>query len=337
MVIIVLSCERRGRHTGIASQVSRPDETSTLYIDSLTDDIFHDIIDCQDIHVIDDTILVIKEHISSLNNYHFKAYSTNSLRPLGSFAISGRGPGELLSPYIVHCNSSEGLFVKENSTGLLHRINVIAAINGETDYLSDGEPVSPYSLDCIPITDSTILSFCLDGNDYVFQLTNSENVNNDIFKLYAGFGERAVTHLSSMFTSNTDLGRIVQFMVFFPQYTILSANGNCHSFAIYKKYSQWRTLFSNQLSPESIQYYTGVTSDKQYIYASYVALPLKKLQDASFGTEIHIFDWSGHFVHSIKVREDIDNLAIDSINKRLYCRRRSDHSIIRYNLSRILQ
>ena len=294
------------------------------------------VIHYKDLQIVDDTILVVKDQVSAINSYHFRTYSTTSLRDLGCFGMSGRGPGEMLSPYIVHCSSSLGLHLRENSTSSLCAVDVMAAIDKTSHYVSC-ETLAPLgSLDCIPIADSIMLNFCLEGNDYVFRLVNYDGRTESLINMFPGFGENTVSHFSSLLTSNTDAEKVIQLMVFLPQFSILSVNGDVVSYAVSKHYTQWRSIFSQPLGPGSIQYYSGVASDKNYIYASFAGIPLKQLQDASIGTEIHVFDWSGHFVHAIRVREDIDNIAIDSVNNRLYCRRRSDHSIIRYSLEEVV-
>ena len=335
-VLIPQSCRQSGIADGVITHLSDPGMTSTLSADTLPEDSFQDVVDCQDIQVIYDTILVVRDRISDINNYHFRTYSTTTLGNLGCFAMSGRGPGEMISPYIVHCSSSAGLLVRENSTSSLCAVDVMAVIDKTNHYVSC-ETLAPLgSLDCMPIADSTLLNFCLDGNDYVFRLVGSDCRQATAVNLFPEIGEDAASHLSSLFTSNTDIGKAAQFMVFLPQLSIVSADGHVSVVAVSKAYTQWRSVLSQPLGPDSVQYYLGVASDVNYIYASYAGLPLKRLQDASLGTEIHIFDWSGKFVHAIKVDADIDCLAMDAINKYLYCRRRSDHSIVRYNLNGIV-
>lgn len=116
-------------------------------------------------------------------------------------------------------------------------------------------------IDCIPLSDTTML-LCLCENDKMFfQINFSDTDNDSRIDLYDDSVAGNITHLSSVMTNNTSLGKAAIFMLFLPQVVYVNEEGQ------------------------------------------------------------------------IKVKESIDYPAIDSKSHYLYCRNRSDHSIIRYNLS----
>ena len=192
-------------------------------------------------------------------------------------------------------------------------------------------------LDWIPATDSSLFSMSLNSDKLHFLL--SDMCGNEIttYQLYNDAnGQVVVPKISCLFTNNTQSGKVAAAMLSLPQIYILNtSDGKVKSVAVNSQYRNWKNIVTEMFGPETIEYYSGIASDDDYIYAVYSGASIMEVNSGEFVPSLHVLDWDGNFLYELRLEDSISNLAVDSHSKMLYCLRKSDHSILRYDLSRL--
>lgn len=182
------------------------------------------------------------------------------------------------------------------------------------------------------------LIITLEDKKFIFHSIAGDGTISRTFDLYKqARGEQYLTHLSNIMTNDGCSGKVAEFLLLFPQFNIIDTeSGQVRSFAVDAAYRKWKSVLNKRIWKDNIDYYTGVTSTRDYLFATYKGVPLSNTYAKGQGTSIHIFDWNGDFLYNIKVAENIDNMAFDSRTGYLYCHERVEDRIIRYDLSNLL-
>ncbi|MBQ0149559.1 MAG: hypothetical protein KBT08_02965 [Bacteroidales bacterium] len=335
--VLLVSCNSSGIIEGADITCIHPGKGLCIDKDSSFIADFCEITDCRDIHIIDDTLFVIQDDVPDRSSRCFKVFSSKTMSYLGQFISTGRGPNEMISPYLIHNNSSDNcLLVRDNSSGSCYSARI--GISTDDDPLLGMTRLITLdnSIDVIPITRNGLLSLRYLDNKCFYEWTDSLGCAGRKYEIIKDLQPSAVTYFSNLVTNNIFKGVVASVMLFLPQINIISESGTIRSIAVDKRYQKWSSLFSERLSPETVQYYDGLSSDKKYLYATYVCQPLKSINSNVEGVQIHIFDWDGNFVLNLSVKEDLGHIAIDSDSNFLYGLTRSSHSIVRYDLNGIL-
>lgn len=291
-----------------------------------------------DIQIVNDTILVLMDQVSDMDNYHFKAYSTKSSAYLGSFLQYGRGPGEMISPRFAPASSSERyLTIKENAAGRAFIVDVESSIRTNRTVTVEQVDLPEDVLDWFPLPDSEGFVLQLENRRLLYRKLGRDGAAVWSASPYNGIDAvRCMPHLSSVLVLNGETGMIAEVMLFLPQVNIFdTADSIIRSVAVDKDYRQWRSLTGKMLGPETVQYYVCAAASPDFIFAAYRNAPLADLSKES-DMSIHIFDWSGRFLCEMKVSENIVSMAYDNLNSCLYAIEQTAHHIVRYNLNGLL-
>lgn len=319
-------------------RVVDPEKSIAIERDSTFDYDFSEVLNCVDIQIVGDTLLIMQDEPTSDDPFHFKAYSIETLSYLGSFIPKGRGPGEMVSPNLVRGSSSrELLSIEDNTTSYIVDVKEAIEKIGEGCIVSSEIPSS--FLDWLPLSQSSALSLTLDGKEFVFHyIDKSDSVNSKDFHLYKDLkGENYATYLSSFPVEKGDSCNAAVVMIFFPQITFFNVReGKVTAIAVNERYKRWSTIVNSSLGMDTIQYYGEAASSPDYLFALYNGESLGEIARGEAESTIQIFDWQGNYLYEIKTNDDIGDLAYDSKNKRLYCLESRTGGIIRYDMSEIL-
>ena len=338
VLLYVSSCVRTGIMKDVPVTLVRPDKVLSVSADTTFECTFPEVLHSFGIQIVNDTILVLQEQVSENNPYHFKAYSTNTFEYLGSFVRNGRGPGEMISPHIARCNTSDRyLSISDNAIGEAYLVDVPSSIITGRGLFIESYQLPSGIIDWLSIPDSGQFLLQQENEEMIFRIIGSGDYDKEIIRPYEGIdGNRCLTYFSSLFVNNGASGEVAEVMMFFPQINIIDTkSGELFSMAVDNSYRKWKQVLASIITMDTKEYYSGATATSEYIIAAYRHLPLKSMSESGHGTSIHVFDWDGNFLFDIKVSEDIGNITYDCIHKSLYCMD-MDGGIIRYDLSAIL-
>lgn len=337
-LLAVVSCIRTGLVSDVPAHLVKPQRVISLAPDTSLHCSFSEVLHAYWMQIVEDSILVLRVQPSHDDPYFFKAYSTKTFEFMGSFIQKGRGPGEMLSPHVVKSAAGgKTLYVNDNSVGKAYGIDVRKAIGNVKEYEYEYEmPIG--ILDWIPATDTTQMLIQEDRNGYAMRFQTNDGKEIKALYPYKAFrGMDKVTYLSMLTGNDGNGGKLVSAMVSFPQITIIDAESHeLKSIAVDKQYKNWKTVLNSQLGPESIQYYSGLSTTQDYIFATYLDVPIKNMAEDGHGSSIHVFDWDGNFLYDIRVKESIEEIVFENDSKCLYCIEKSEDKIIRYDLSQLL-
>lgn len=337
--VMVVSCSEDGIMLDTPVRLVSPDKVVSLRSDTTFQGIFPEVLQCSCIQIVNDSVIVLQDQASETNPYHFKAYSSDSFGYLGPLISRGRGPGEMISPYIAG-NDPKGkyLCLHDNAVGKAYIIDVQQSLESRKASVVHSIDLPPGIADWLPLPGSKQFALKQEKGEFVFQALGSDG---DIFCTFHPYrdidGERCMTHLSSILTNNRVTGKVAEAMVFLPQLNMFDpGTGQMRSVAVDTGYRKWKALLGKMIDKDTREYYAGIDSSPDYIFAAYKGLPLKKIGEPGIGTSIHVFDWDGNFIYDIKVAEDIGDMAFDSRTKSLYCVDVPDCRIVCYRLDALL-
>ncbi len=339
VTLLSASCGREGIVGDVAVRYVKPAEVVSVSVDTTLQCTFEDVVSCYRPQVVNDTILVLQEQACDGNPYFFKAYSTNNFRFLGSFARIGRGPGEMMSPYLINDTTHpEYLTVKENGLGIVYAIDVEKSIESGRIHVAESYELPPDIIDWIPLTSSRQFDLQLENRALIFNVKDREGTVMKSINLFKGVdAERYMTHLSSIFVNNGGSGKVAEVMLMIPQINIIDTDtGQVQCIATDKDYRKWEKILASRFDSNIKEYYCGAASTAEYIFAVYKGVPLSKLNGKGQGSSLHVFDWDGSFLYDIRIAENIDNITYDSRTKNLYAVAKPDNRIVRYDLSGLL-
>ena len=335
--VLAASCSRAGIVHNVPVKFVRPAITVSQVRDTAFNCSFPEVLRGYNIKIVDDTVLVIADQIADPSQYCFKAYSINTFNYLGSFIRKGRGPGEMIDPRLTG-GYSQASCIGLYDVGKAYMVDVEESLKSGRTSITRTYDLPSEILDWMPMPDERQFTMLTENNEFVYQSITNDGTTSQTFNLYKqADGDQHVTHLSSLLTNNGNTAKVAEFMLLFPQFNIMDTeSGQVLTFAVDKAYRKWESILYRRITMDNIDYYTGVTSTRDYIFATYKGVPLSKTYNKGQGTSIHIFDWDGNFLYDIDVAENIDKLAFDRRTGYLYCHERSEDRIIRYDLNRIL-
>lgn len=316
----------------------KPDCIVELSPDNSVYQDFPEVLNCLDLQIVQDSLLVIQDQVREGDACHFKVYSLNTYRHLGSLIHYGRGPGEMISPLIVKTNPEERILcLSENTEPLGYKVHVSDSFKNP-DLLPERLNLPADKVDWMSVCSNNLWVSTIEGNQYLFHELDSNGDKVTSVKPFPGIDVvQYMTYLSSIITGNSLSGKIALAMVFLPQIIFIDTDfGEISSVAVNKAYLDWDAIFNSDFNMDTKQYYLGITSTFDYIFASYWGDSIGKISEGKCGTSIQIIDWSGHFLREIKVKETLGSLAFDQTSEHLYGVERSSGRIVRYNLSSVM-
>ena len=337
--VFAASCGRTGIVSDVPVKFVRPEVTVSQPCDTAFNCLFPEVGRSYDLQIVDDTVLVVSDQIKDSGQYRFKAYSLNTFNYLGSFIRNGRGPGEMIGSRLSGGNLPEacvGVYVSQTRQAYI--VDVEESIKSGQTIIIKNFVLPSNILAWIPMPDDGQFILLIENQEFIFKAIKRDGTISQTFNLYKGAdSKRHVTHLSSILTNIGCSGKVAEFMLLFPQFNIMDTeSGQVRSFAVDAAYRKWKAVLNKRIWKDNIDYYTGVTSTQDYIFATYKGVPISSTYNKDQGTSIHIFDWNGHFLYDIDVTENIDNMAFDSRTGYLYCNERVESKIVRYDLSFLL-
>ena len=335
-VMTLLSCSHSGLLSGVQVKSVKPNKVLYLEAHDCLNDYFDEVSHCCGIQIINDTILVLHDMVNETSIHHFKVYSINSLNHLGSLIQNGRGYGEMLSPHIIKTNTGEDhLYLKENSNGQIHVIDVIKSIETKNTVV-DGSLIHPSNLvDWLPLPEFKQFLLQKENNYFVFHVADSNAEITDTFNLYDGIDVNvSAIYLSSFMLNRGTTGEVATVMAFLPQINLIDTDSKqVKSIAVNDDYHKWDSMMNSNFDMNTVQYYMGATSTPDYLFASYRGMPINMIYDSESGMSIHVFDWHGNFLYDLRISDNVSDIAYDSINKKLYCLDASNSRVLRYDMS----
>lgn len=334
---VLLSCE----HNSSLIKEGRikfvePEKVMSVDPDTSLSDSFREIPYAYNLQIINDSILIIHSQSHETESNQFIAYDMGDYHRLGSFVKQGRGPGEILEPWIVPSDARQkGLYVRDNASGAAYIIDVMRVLGGDNEDSFQEVDIPDGTVDWAPLNSTNYLLLVNEHNELTIQLTGTQK---HTFHPYRGLNaDRYIPKFSSILTGNEAQGKLAYAMLCFPQIAIIDYKSKeIHSSAVDPSYKNWESILKSQFSPESMQYYRTLTSSDKYIIALYDGCSLSDTASPSHIPTIHIFDWEGRFLYELRVRENIGAMSLDSCSSYLYCIDNSSGQIIRYDLSGIL-
>mgnify|MGYP000697657425 CR=1 FL=1 len=338
LALFMVSCHHSGVMQDVSVELASPEKVVSQSIDTTFGNNFSEILNCFRLQIVNDTILVVQEQTNNANVYNFKAYSVNDFNYMGAFARNGRGPGEMIHPHVAICSNARYLNINLNSEGKAYSVNVEETLqHGKLSIVQDYTlPVG--TIDWLPLPDLRQFVLQSEKGCITFRYVGMNNEVSNTFELNKSIDkENFVTYLSSVMASNLNNGKVVDAMIFFPQINIFDTeNGTLKSVAVNKSYRKWESVINRMIGSDTRQYYVGVSSSQDYIFAAYKDVTLEELMKGIHETSIHVFDWDGNFLYDINVEEDIEDMTFDSRTGYLYCIEKSERKIVRYDLSELL-
>ncbi len=336
-LLSILSCGNAGIIDDVRVKLVQPNSAIYLETNNASQCSFPEVLHFDDIRIVSDSILVVQDQPHDGDAYYFKAYSLNSFDYLGSFVLQGRGPDEMLAPYLTNRNSEEDfLFAKDNSVGQAYMLDVQKSLQLQHTVVAQEFVMPTGSLDWLLLPESKQFVLQLDGNETIYRIIGADGKTLRTALPYSNLdGERFATHLSSIFVNSGVSDNIAEIMLFLPQINIF-ADGRLSSVAVNKSYKKWESIINRRIDLNTVQYYASATSNADNIFAVYKELPLSKLKEPGNGSSIHVFDWKGNFIYNIEVAEDIGKLAFDSRTKNLYCIDESSDRVVCYDLHELI-
>lgn len=337
--LLLLSCGRSSIIDSVAVKYEVPEKVVSLDADPTFSGDFHEVLNCLNLQIINDTILIIQDQVNETNTAHFKAYSTKSFDFLGALMHNGRGEDEVLAPSIVKVVSSEdNLYLKTASSPNAYRLDILNSLTSRHAMIAEEFALPPNRVDWIPLRDSVHFIMNYENREFVFHAVDNKGITTGTFNLFEGIdADRNATHLSLFLVSGNASGKVAIPMIFSPVLCMLDTDsGEVYTIAVDKEYRKWESVINRPLNLNTIQYYTGAAASEDCIFAAYRELPLGKLHKTGYGSSIHVFDWDGKFIYDIKVKENIEQMTFDSRTGCLYCIEKADGIVIRYDMSGLI-
>ncbi len=340
--LLLLSCCRgKGILDNVSVNLVKPEKVVSLVADTSHCIITKEMEQYQSIRIFCDTIIVLQKWVIDDDGYHFSAYSSNSLQYLGSFARKGRGPEEILDPYVIITNSVESN-LNFQTNGFLeetYAIDVAETLqSGHIVYAHHDTLPSSTIMQWTPLPECRHFVLSEESGRLVKKTIGSQGEVLNTFLYDSEIADRRyMTYLSSIFVRNEESGKVAEIMLCLPQINLFdTSSGEAQSIAVNTDFRKWSSNSKRMLDMNSIQYFEEAAASSGFIIVTYKGVPFEKLISGCQGTSIQIFDWNGNFKYDIRVSEDISKIAFDSKNKYLYCVERSEERLVRYNLSHLI-
>lgn len=329
----ILSCSPQGVLKDVKTELKAAERSASIGLDKSFSLDLAESAQCTDIQIVNDSILVLMTTPTEADPYFFKAYSINTLEYLGSAVMRGRGPEEMEAARIIKCCSPEGnIIISDNSVSECIELDILGTIASNKLLAVADYKMPEGAIDFLPLPDGKSFSLILESGLTTYQTTDASGRVLSKFNLQKELStENAVTLTSSVLTAPGEDGKLAMAMLFFPQIAIFDTQeGECYSVATAKEYTSWES--PSPLDFNTVQHYMNICSSKDFIFASYLGLPLSRLISGDCRTGIHVFDWDGDFLLDIKLEENISSMAFDSVNNMLYALDASTGRPVRYNL-----
>ena len=334
-----ISCQDPGPFGNGPLRMEKPEKVLYMDCDRTFVHVFPEVLQCTDLQIVADSVLVCQDYVGENNGDFFKTYSLRTFRFLGSFGRKGRGPNEFLFPNMTRGNpDAEVLYLNDNPMERVYEIDVLGALRGDPDFVIRTGRLPDGVADWMPLTGTSCLNLKPTPQEFVLQYADWEGNVRKAFSLYTDAAtDLAPVQLSSVLVSNGKTGQAAILMVCFPQLLLTSPEGEIfRAVAVDKAARKWKVILENPFGMDAMQYYSGAAATKDHIIASYRGLSLGDVLEGGHGGSVQIFDWDGNYRYEVRIAEDIGPIAFDSVSRYLYALERGSGRIVRYDFSGIL-
>lgn len=337
-LMMIISCSHSSIMQNSKVELSTPDNVITLARDATFQSAFSEVMNAYDVLIVNDTVIVFQDQISSSNNHHFKAYSLNTFDYLGAIVPNGKALGEMVRPRIMKGLSDSKNLRLISSTQKIYLLNVLETLRSAKTTISQSLTLPAETIGCILLPDLNQFVFQLDKGKPVCQTFGNDGLLKKTYNYADEFkDESSVTYLSGFFVGRNKTGDVAQITCFFPQINLFSAEkGSVKTIAVDNAYNDWKSVVGKMISKDTRQYYVSATSSQDYIIAAYKCVTLEEIMRGNSKTSFHIFDWNGNFLYEINVAENIGKIVLDAKAGYLYCLEQQEGRLIRYDLNPIL-
>lgn len=339
--LIIYSCHSTNIIRKTPVELIQADSSLAFVTDTTLIDAFAEVMNCIDLCFIDDTTLILREASQNEEGFRFfKRYSCRSLSYMGEGVTKGRGPGEMLYPYVTGsifhkgCNAS---YLYDSSLSKAYLVDLMQIGDSRTVEVIRSFQLPPDVMYAHPLSDTSQFIVHIESDEIICSEMDFNGMLLNRFNLFRNIpASQYLSQLSFCITINPESSEVAMFMLGLPQINILNTqNGMIRSYAVDKSFRNWnKTIRTYDL--DTMLYYDSAVSTSEYIFALYRNISLGDRIRNIGNSHIHIFDWNGNFLYDIRVSENIGAMAFDRINRHLYCADESDCSIIRYDLSQLL-
>ena len=341
-LMLTVSCGRNNIVSGVPVRYVTAERSMELKADSSFRYDFPRSLQCVDLTIANDSILVLRETVGSSDSLKFfGCYSLRDYSWLGDYVVKGRGPGEALNPFIRGmlraADGRECCYVGDAMLGRVYELDLPLSIERGGTVIRELHGVPANTVYNYPYRDS--LRFLVrigDEDRMLYEVVTADNEVRRSFNLYRSVSaENCLSQISHCTVVNQRAGLAALLMLGLPQMNILDLeSGEVRSFAVDREYRRWRDIIE-RYDGDSGLYYNYATATEDVILATYAGKSVMEFANDR-NVHIHVFDWSGSFLYDITVRENVNAMAFDELGGMLYALDRTDNRIYRYDLSELI-
>lgn len=290
-----------------------------------------------DLQIVNNSLLLLQKN----GDEFYDVFNLRTNEFLTSLAHKGRAKGEFLSPYLSHVNPDRKyLSLTDNSLSRFFLIDVPASVSDNRVIIVNEIQLPNNTVDAIPVSDSSCFAILSNGGCFYTAVFDCNGQAITEFEPYSNPKLDADSHaafLSGIMAYNKEKNRIAIALVCFPQLLLIDSQGKAvRTISVSKESGNWRGIVDRGFDMSTRQYYAGICSSPDHLFASYWACPIEKTIVGGHNSCIHVFNWEGEFLYRINLTEDIGPIAFDSKTGILYGIDKTEGKVLKYNLAFIL-
>lgn len=323
-VLILLSSCKRGESNFFCEECEIVID-KTAPIELVSEVIIHEdsLLSPNDITLLDDKLI-----ITSLDNTSaiFNVF-TNNGQHITDFGTIGKADNEFTFGAKVTQVEGHDFYVNDVNTCSLKKMNIDSIIDSKVCVISKSIKTAPRALNAF-IVDDTLLIYEQEtfDNYELFRDNISKSTNNPAIKLYAPRNSPSDYYQSKM-SYNKNNNMIVAAMKNSNQVNFLNINTGFRRAVRITNGNE----YSRDGDKQRYQYYCGITTNSQYVYALYMNQTLDDAFEKRKNMCIHVFDWKGNYIKSLQTKDYIIKISVDKKNEWMYALD-NDGRVYRYPL-----
>jgi hypothetical protein len=292
--------------------------------------------------------------------YFIKVYDLKSLKELGEFARKGRGPDEFPTTLLIdrafQCKNNIYVWAHDLNAGVLCRINITESLKKQTTIIDKKFKTKAESgFHTVFFIDSTkIIGRSTNSIPHMYRLQLYNPQQDIITKTVPLFPivkkkrddlDFIYRKYNYLYTSNiglkADKTKIASAMTSFDRIDIFDDNGVLEK-SVLEGIEVPKNEIQSYLEAESnintalMNYYTGIYTTDNYIYALYYGQPKSDYSKKLIETEIRIFDWVGKPLIKMKVPDYLLSFSINEEGGVMYGVDYFNGKNLRYDIKKII-
>jgi len=276
----------------------------------------------QAIYIID--TLLLAQHRYRHPAYHMDIYSLNNLTHRKSILRRGRGPDEVLfTDYAGQYEKIKDeiwMYFFDLNTARFLKINLTQSIQSGGDIIELISQIDPEKSPYFIIDNDTFIYSTYNRNDQSISLMKNDISwrNQVVYKnIYKEMAPNDYYKLRYSLLYNKKEKKVCLTPSYIDQIQIIDLEGNNDMVLSTVKSNNWETIRQEDVLSATV-FYTSTRITDDFIFALYQNQKVMELESAPKETEIHIFNWSGDAIASIRLADYITSFDVDMKNKILY-------------------